>query len=131
MTTPNDLVAEHIRLDNFCDAQEAALKEHLKPHRERMEQIKNELLALSLDQKVKSFKCDEGTAIRSEIMQPRATDKMALLDFCLENWDERGDLVQIGAPAVAAVRAWMDAHNGSPPPAVQVEFINRMSIRKS
>ena len=59
-------------------------------------------------------------------------NKEQYLDNCLENWDAfGGEMLQIGAPKVEAVRAYMDQHGGQLPPFVKSDTVLRFSIRKA
>ena len=86
------------------------------------------------EQGLKSIKTNVGTAILSEIPQAKIKpdERDAYIDFCLENWDEiGGEMLVIGAPKADAVRAYMDAHEGNPPPHVEISNTFRFSIRKA
>lgn len=134
---PNDiasLVQEYQKYKAFVEQQETALREHLKPSRQRMEQIQAEVTSLMTAQGIKSFKTDHGTPILSEIdtMKIKSDERDAYIDMCLEHWDEfGGEMLQIGAPKVDAVRSYMDAHNGMLPPHVEKETTLRFSVRKA
>ena len=111
--------------------QETALREHLKPSRQRMEQIQAEVTSLMTQQGIKSLKTDTGTAILSTIVTPKILDKEKFLDFVLEDWDNRGAMLQIGAPQKDALQEYMDANENRLPPAVDVSTFVRFSIRKA
>lgn len=130
--TPDDLIAEHNKLDDFVTAETKRFTEHLKPVKERMEEIKNQLLALLNAQKLDKIAGDHGTAYISTLLQPTLSDREVYLDYCLENWDEAGnELLIVGKPQIKALHAYLDTHNGEPPPGVAVSWFRRVNINRS
>lgn len=145
MPTPSELVYEYTQLDNYVDAETKRFGEHLKPHKQRMEAIKNKLLEMMNEQGT-DFKTDYGTAYRSTITTPKVDDKEKFLDWVLDDWDHRGDFLQIGAPQIDAFRDYVDRrkmqlkefeeqHGGPPedisitPPGTSVSYFVRVNIR--
>lgn len=134
MSNIAELVQEHQKIKTAYEADQTRFNEHWKKARERMEQIQAEITAAMTEQGVKSVKTDVGTAILSEISTAKikADERDAYIDLCLDNWDEfGGEMLQIGAPKADAVRAYMDAHGGHPPPHVELSTLLRFSIRKA
>lgn len=128
----NDLVAEHFKLKNQLDAWNKKYAEHIKPTQTRLEEIKNELLALLNQQGGKAIRTDHGTASTSVITTPGIADRAAYLDFIEQNWTDHGDaMLQLSAPQVTAVKEYMDAHNGQLPPGVKISTYTRVNITKS
>lgn len=141
-----ELIAAHHKIDDWIKAQTKAFAEHVKPHKARLEEIENQLLALSNAQKCNSFKTDAGTAYRSTLMNlsisPEGSSytnsdgnvvigREALLDFALENWNEIGnDLLLISAQK-DAVKRYMEDHAGAPPPGIKVGFFTRINVNRS
>ena len=128
--TPADLIAEHNKIKAFVEAENKRFGEHLKPHNERLQEINNQLLALMNEQRVEAFKTDEGTAYKSVLTTPKVTDKTAFLDWVLAEWDERGGMLQIGAPIKEALKEYQDEHEGHLPPYVETSSFTRVNIRK-
>lgn len=129
-----DLVKEHQELKAAYEADQKKFDNHWKPAKERMEQIHAAITAAMTEQGVKSIKTDYGTPILSEITTAKIKieERDAYIDMCLENWDAfGGEMLQIGAPKADAVRAYMDAHDGQPPPHVEIDRMLRFSIRKA
>ncbi len=134
-----DLIAEHNRLDDHCKQQSKQFAEYLKPFRAQMEVVENKLQEMLLalnsqnpDSKKKaSLSTDAGTAYLSTIVTPKLTDKEAWLDFCLEDWDHRGGMLQIGAPQKDALTEYQDANAGRLPPFVETTSFTRVNIRRS
>ena len=126
------LIAEYNSLTDHVEAESKQFAERMKPHNTRVEEIKNLLLAMLNEQNADSIKTDHGTAYKSVIVTPKATDKVKFLDFCLENWDVIGnDMLQIGAPKKDAVKNWQDDHAGALPPFVETSAFTRINIRRS
>lgn len=129
--TAADLVAEWNKIDDYVKAETKRFGDHIKPATTRGEEIKNLLLAMLNEQRCDSFKTEAGTAYKSVIVTPSVTDKEKFLDFVLDDWDNRGDMLQIGAPKKEAVVAFQDSNNGSLPPYVETSSFTRVNIRKS
>ena len=125
------LVAEYIALDDKLTAAQKAIDEKLKPWKARQEEIKNLLLAMLNEQGAENIKTEHGTAYKSIIVTPKATDKLKYLDWVLEDWDKRGDMLQLGAPQKAALQEYMDDHGGQLPPYIETSSFTRINIRRS
>lgn len=142
----NDLIAEEIKIDDFCKAQAKAFGEFLKPHKARQEEIQNLLLALLNQQKVDSIKGDAGTCYKSSILNvgldPEGTEsytgfggearqgREAFLDFSLDNWDTFGADGLLFSPQKDAVKKYIEEHD-KPPPGVKISYFTRVNIRRS
>lgn len=130
--TADELVKEYNELDDVVAAASKKFSELMKPRNDRMEEIKNLLLGMLNEQGAENIKTQHGTAYKSIITTPKATDKVKFLDFCLENWDTIGnELLQIGAPQKAALQQYRDEHNGQLPPHVSITEFTRLNIRRS
>lgn len=129
--TASDLVAESNQLEEHLLAQTKAFADWCKPYKDRLDEIRNLLLAMLNEQGCDSFKTDHGTAYRSVIDTFRMSDREAFLDFVLENWDERGEMLQLSSPKKDAVRDYMETHDGKLPPHVEVSSFTRVNIRKN
>lgn len=130
--TPAVLIAEILQLDDWIDAQTTRFNEHMKPHREKIEALKNQVQDYLNNSGGKSFKCEHGTAYLSTIVSPSIDgDKTVFLDWCLDDWDHRGAMLQIGAPQKTALQEYMDAHQGQLPPAVKTSSMTRLNVRRS
>ena len=134
-----DLIARHNALDDHCKAQGKKFTEYLKPFKDEMGVIENRLQEMLLalnsqnqDSKKKaSLSCDAGTAYLSTIVTPKVTDKEKYLDFILEDWDNRGGMLQISAPQKDALTEYKDANDGRLPPFVEESSFTRVNIRRS
>lgn len=130
--TPAQLIAELLTLDDWIDAQQKRFDEYLKPHREQVEAMKNQLQDYINKSGGTSFKCEHGTAYLSTIVSPSIDgDKTVWLDWVLDDWDHRGALLQIGNPIKAALNEYMDANEGKLPPHVKTSSITRLNVRRS
>lgn len=128
------LVEQRQKIKAAHEADLAKFNEHWKSALDQMQQIDNQITAAMTEQGVKSIKTEVGTAILSEITTAKIKpdERDAYIDYCLANWDEiGGEMLQIGAPKADAVRAYMDAHDGQPPPHVAIDRMLRFSIRKA
>jgi hypothetical protein len=139
VTEPAELIAQILELDAWCDVQKKKFDAHMLPHREQIEAWKNQLQEYLLNNADRthehpkaSFACDAGTAYLSTIVTPSIDgDKTHFLDWIEENWDERGAMLQIGAPQKAALEEWRDAHQGQLPPHVKISSLTRVNVRRS
>lgn len=128
------LVEQRQKIKAAHEADLAKFNEHWKPELDKLKKIDAQITAAMTEQGVKSVKTDTGTAILSEITRAsiKPDERDAYIDFCLDNWDAiGGEMLQIGAPKADAVRAWMDAHDGHPPPHVAIDRTLQFSIRKA
>ncbi|MGA2165900.1 MAG: hypothetical protein ABSH36_15740 [Solirubrobacteraceae bacterium] len=132
MTDPAALIAEFLSLRDWLAAESKRMSEHYKPQRERMQEIQNILLhranAESRDpHQPWSLRVDTGTAYRSTTMSAKVEDRDVWLDFALDGHEEG---LQLAAPQVDFVKAWIEEHGG-PPPGVGISFNTTVNIRKS
>jgi len=138
--TASTLISEILALDDWIDAQTQKFNEYLKPHRESIEAKKAQLQELLL--KINEAKPGEhprasiatgaGTAYLSTIVTPSIEgDKTRFLDWVLDDWDQRGAMLQIGAPQKAALQEYQDANEGRLPPNVKTSSITRVNVRRS
>lgn len=134
MTDIASLVAEHQRIRAHLDAQQKLFSEYCKSYNEQMAKIESEIHAAMLEQGIKSLKTDYGTPMLSEITNAKIKpdERDAYIDMCLDNWDNfGGEMLQIGAPKIDAVKNYMDEHEGQLPPHIEISTFLRFSIRKS
>ena len=131
MTDIASLVLEYQQLKASHEADQDKFNEHWKPALEKLNKIATDIQGAMTEQGIKSFKTDTGTAILSTIVTPKILDKEKFLDFVLEDWDNRGAMLQISAPQKDALQEYMDANENRLPPAVDVSTFVRFSIRKA
>jgi hypothetical protein len=128
------LIEQHQMLKGAYEKDQKRFNEHWKATLEQMQQLQAKITEQMTQQGIKSQRTDHGTAILADVMQCRIDpeNKEQYLDNCLENWDAfGGEMLQIGAPKVEAVRAYMDQHGGQLPPFVKSDTVLRFSIRKA
>lgn len=146
--TPDQLLAEHFRLDDWVAGENKRFGEHLAPTKASMEAIKNELHArlnaLGGGDKA-NISTGAGTAYLSNIMNvsvtpegagwvdPQtgivSTGREALIDFALANWDEIGNELLMVQAQKDAVKRYLE-EKGSPPPGLKVGWIQRVNVRR-
>lgn len=131
MTDIASLVARHQEIKAHLDAQETVFTAYKKPYVDEQKEIESKCQVIMLEQGSKSVKTDYGTAILSTIVTPKVTDREKFLDFVLEDWDNRGAMLQIGAPQKDALQEFQDANENRLPPAVEISTFTRFSIRKA
>ena len=125
------LVTQRQQVRGWLDAQEKNFSDYCKPYREQIEGLDAQITAAMTQQGIKSLKTDTGTAILSTIVTPKVTDKVAFLDWVLADWDNRGEMLQIGTPLKETITSYMDAHEGQLPPNIETSSMVRFSIRKA
>ncbi len=142
-----DLTKQYFALDDWLEAETKRFGEHVKPTKLMLEAIKDEFLRRLNERKADSTKTDVGTAYKSTIMNiaispegaPYQVDGVlepkvgrdALLDFCLDHWEEIGnDLLIINAQK-DSVKRWMEEHSGQAPPGLKISHFTRINIRRS
>lgn len=135
MDKPADLIKDFNKLDDWLTAENKRYAEHIKPAKERMEAIKQQLLTqlIELGSKDKqSIATDHGTAYTSTITTPKVADRDKYLDFINDNWAVIGDeMLQLGAPQVTAVKGYMEQNEGHLPPGVEISTFTRVNIKRS
>jgi len=131
MTDIAALVAQYQQIKLHVEQQSKLFADYCKPYNEQIEQIGSTIQAAMIEQGVKSVKTDTGTAILSTITTPKVIDREKFLDFVLEDWDNRGAMLQISAPQKDALQEYQDANNNTLPPGTDVSTFTRFSIRKA
>lgn len=133
----DELITEHRKIGDHVTTQTKQFNEYLKPIRERENWIEKQLfIRLAELNKGKpegkraSISTDAGTAYLSTITTPKVTDKTRWLDWVLEDWDNRGGMLAIGAPVKEAFNGYID-EVGSAPPFVEVSTFTRVNVRRS
>lgn len=133
----DELIAEHRKIGDHVTTQNKAFAEYLKPSKERMDWIERQLFIKLAELnrgkpegKRASISTDAGTAYLSTIVTPKVVDREKFLDFVLENWDQRGGLLQIGAPQKDAWNEYLDKHQQNPP-FTESSSYTRVNIRRS
>lgn len=128
-TTNLDLVQRYHDLNAHVDTLSKTLQ-NLLSSREYLEKIKLAMLDRLNEAKTNSFNTDAGTAYKRVLLKGKVTDREKFLDHCLENWDNGGnDMLLIGAPAVEALREYIET-NKTAPPGVETSTHTNVNITK-
>lgn len=135
--TPAELIAEHHANKLWLKQASDRFAEMCKAKNDRQQQIEGELHTKLLelnagktDNKRASFSTEAGTAYLSTIVTPKVTDKLAFLDWILEDWDNRGPMLAIGAPVKAGFDEYFNEHQQNPP-FTETSSITRVNIRST
>lgn len=127
--TAEALVDRYLELTTYLEAQTKLLSSLLSKN--SLEAIRSRLLELMNKVGSDSLKCDSGTAYKSRSLQGKVTAREAYLDWCLDHWpDGGGDMLQVGAPQVDALKRYLE-ENGGPPPGVETSTFVRVNVRGS
>lgn len=127
-----DLIQTAMNVRSWIEDETNKFNAFLKPHQERIEAIKSELNKRFIERKTRSTTMEGvGTAFLQTTQQFKIGDKTAYLDWILEDWDNRGAMLQIGTPQVDAVKSYMDANNGQLPPQITSTAITAVMLRRS
>jgi hypothetical protein len=130
--TADNLVAEHIKIDDYLSSEIKRFQDFCKPYRDRLSEIEGHLLELMQEQGVKSVKTDHGTSYISTITTPAIKDREAFLDAVMDNYDTWGaGMLQLGKPKKEALDAYM-AENGNVLPAgIETTSFVRVNVRRT
>jgi hypothetical protein len=126
-----ELVKRYFELDDHCTRANKRFADYIKPFKDEMEKLKNELHAFLNESKQESGKTEYGTFYTSTITTPKVVNQEVYLDWVLEDWDNRGGLLKIGAPQVDEFKAHLDSHDGMCPPGTDVSRFTRLNIRRT
>lgn len=142
---PAVLIQRYRALGDWLDEQQKRYDEATKAARDEQMAIKSHLLDLANQQGVNGFPTEYGTAYVTERMMPKidanaapyvnadgvsVTGREAVLDFCLEHWDDYGsEHLQVNF-GVDGIRAYIEQYK-APPPGISVTFNRSLNIRKS
>ena len=128
--TPADLIKTYNETKAFIDAEVKRFEEYSKPFKEKLNQIANQLLAVSNQQGVNSFSTEFGTAYRSTILNTKIEDREKYVDFVLDHWDDIGSgMLQVGVTK-DAVKQYMDDNAGQPPPGITISYYTRINVNR-
>lgn len=89
MATISEMIERHNELKAYLEKSAESFAAHVKPYNEAMGVIEQAILTM-LNKEFPdlngpaSFKCEAGTAYRSNVLSVSVTDKKAYLDFLLE-----------------------------------------------
>lgn len=141
--TAESLIAEHVDIDDKLKAAGKKFAEYCAPWKARIEAIDIELMTIlnAMGDDKASISTDAGTAYKSHLLNVsidpegekygEQVGRMALLDFALDNWDTIGADLLLVQPQKDAVRSYMEAHDGKPPPGLKHSWFTRVNVRRS
>ena len=121
-----NIVETYIKYRDYIDKREDELKTELKVYRDAMKVLEaatNKVLTAS---NVESLRTEAGTAYFTEVMSVSTVDRSALFDYVKANGAY--DLLT-SAVAKDQVREFMQSHDGSQPPGVNVTFVRKVNFR--
>jgi hypothetical protein len=140
--TAESLIAERVDIDDKLKAASKKFAEFCAPWKARVEAIDIELMTIlnAMGDDKASISTDAGTAYKSHLLNVsidpegekygEQVGRMALLDFCLANWDTIGADLLLVQPQKDAVKAYMEAHDGKPPPGLKIGWFTRVNVRR-
>jgi hypothetical protein len=146
--TAEQLITERFEITDKLKAAAKKLAEYAAPWNARMEQIDVELMTLlnQMGGDKAAISTDVGTAYKSHLLNvsidhegetyvnaagKEQKGRMALLDWSLENWDEGGADLLLVQPQKDGIKAYMEAHDGKPPPGIKTSWFVRVNVRRS
>lgn len=128
--TDEQLIAENHQIEALVKQANEKLAEWVKPHKERLKQIEDDLFGRLVDRNSTSTSTDAGTAYISTLMNTKVEDATQLFDFLADHWDEYGADIQINL-SKAAVQRFLEANNGLVPPGMSISHFQRLNIKRS
>lgn len=129
MTTPDEKVARHNEIKAFLASANKQFSELCAPYVQEQKEIAAWLHNFLHETKQNSGKTDNGTFYISVHTNPKIEDRTAYLDFCLDKWDEIGnELLQLGAPQMAAFKEYIEKHKDCPP-GTSVSYFEKLNVK--
>lgn len=128
--TDDALIAENFKIEDHIKAAQTKFNEWALPHKTRLAEIEAEISRRLLERNAKNTKTDSGTAYFSDLLNAKVESVEALYDYVADNWETIGGEVKINLP-VDAVRTYMEANEGKPPPGMSISFFKRLNIKRS
>jgi len=129
-TKAESLIARYLQLKQHFEKRGKTFDE--LSSKGALEAIQNRLLVLLVAAGSDTFSTDSGTAYKSSLLQPKITDREKFLDWCLDRWDGiGGEMMQIGAPKIEAVRRYLQENGGNLPDGVETSTFTRVNVRAS
>lgn len=139
-----DMIKQYLALRAAKKAIEERHAAELKPYTDGMELISNLMLARLNDRKAQNTSTPEGTAYKSQTIKPKIADRQKFIAFCVDQWDQWGDMMMVSAQ-VDAVRRWLEHYenvergggdwdpgkDGYKIPGVEIDYLIRCNIKRS
>lgn len=129
-----DLVKSFVELRDYVKAKKDAFDEHLKQWTEPQERIRGILQARMDAAGQDSIKTPNGTAYKSTVTKFAVRDRMAFLNFLLDELEKGNenafDMATLGVLS-DPVKEFLESHANVPPPGVDVTQVVNLNIRKA
>jgi hypothetical protein len=122
-----DYIAKRNELDAFCEQEDNAHNDRMKPYRDAVKAIEAHLLSELVAQGVQNFKTEHGTAYKVNSMSVSVADRAAFLAFITEQ--QKWDMLDARA-LKGPVKEYVETV-GYEPPGLKVEFNTKCNIRRS
>lgn len=122
------LIDKYVEIRAHIKSLEDLHDKALAPYKGALGTIEAAFMARMNERQVNSIAADGGTAYRSTVLSVRTADKLTFIDWVKDNnllhdMDVR--------PSKETVKTWMDEHDGTPPPGVDVATIHKINFRRS
>lgn len=140
--TISDLIVKALELKDFVSAEEKEVDARLKPYKDGIVAIEQEILRQLQEQGVQNFKTEFGTAYQASQLSVKVDNPGDFRQFVVggDIFNEFGDFVETAAPhwefadlrcLKEPVKDWLDQNHGVTPPGVRVEQFVKCNIRRS
>jgi hypothetical protein len=128
--TTADLIGRYIALRDHIDQMQKDFETSLVPYKDAMTAIEGAVTVEinALGNGHNSIKTEQGTAFRQEWSSVKVADRESFLDFV---FDGRREGFLTSAVPKDAVKEFCEAHNGQPPPGVDVVRGYKTVFRKA
>lgn len=125
--TPIELIRKHQELKRTKADMDETYRSQVAPYVEGMEVIENMLQAMMLEQGVKNFPTEAGTAYQSTTMHVKLDDRDKIVGFVKDTG--KFDIFT-NAISKEFVTGYIE-ENGAPPPGVGLTMISKVNVRKA
>lgn len=125
--TNDEVIAQGLKIRDEIAAIKKRHLEELLPYEQGLSAVENYLLTQMFERKETSIKTKFGTAFQSEQIRVSMEDRNSLLQHAEETGDYGFFTNHV---AKEHVKAFMDDHEGAPPPGVKVDRFIACHIRK-
>jgi len=131
MPNADELVAEYLQIRDYQAKESKRFEEYLKPGRDRLSEIENQLMELLNAQGGKSLKTEHGTCYKSVIVTPKIVDREKYLDVVPENYETWGaGMLQLAKPKKESIDEYMESNGGKLPEGVECSTYVRLNVMK-
>jgi len=128
MATDDELIEAYLTLRDGVQAIAKQQEDQLRPYKVKMAEIEAEMATRLLERGATNSKTENGTAYVSRTTSVRAADKGIFVEYVRAN--QAFDLMEV-RPAKEGVEAYMQTHEGLPPPGIDVATHQKVNFRRS